>query len=178
MPEEIWKPVRHWEGRYEVSNKGRIRCIATGLIVNTMEICSLGLKNKGKGGSSLRAVHRLVLEAFIGTRPKEMVCRHLDGNSLNNDLSNLKWGTKKENAQDCVKHGRRSHAGSPFIGRTAKLNLAQTILKLAKNKNLTDKQHMKFLKKEFPQSKSVQKQSFKYLYNWTRRRNESKNRKK
>jgi predicted HTH transcriptional regulator len=34
-----------------------------------------------------------------------MQCRHLDGNSKNNNLSNLKWGTPRENQQDRNIHG-------------------------------------------------------------------------
>lgn len=102
MKKEIWKPIISTKGSYEVSNMGKIRCIATKQIANTIEIFNLGKK----GTPGMAAVHRIVLEAFVGPRPKKMVCRHLDGNSLNNNLSNLKWGTPKENAQDMVKHGR------------------------------------------------------------------------
>jgi DNA invertase Pin-like site-specific DNA recombinase len=34
-----------------------------------------------------------------------MECRHIDGNRLNNNLSNLRWGTKKENHDDQKQHG-------------------------------------------------------------------------
>jgi DNA invertase Pin-like site-specific DNA recombinase len=34
-----------------------------------------------------------------------MIIRHLDGNSLNNNLNNLKYGTYKENYNDSVRHG-------------------------------------------------------------------------
>lgn len=50
-------------------------------------------------------IHRLLLEAYVGKCPKNMECRHLDGNKLNNNLSNLKWGTRSENRQDAVRHG-------------------------------------------------------------------------
>ncbi len=53
-------------------------------------------------------VHRLVAAAFHGPRPTGLVCRHLDGNGLNNRASNLKWGTYKENSQDTIDHGRQS----------------------------------------------------------------------
>jgi hypothetical protein len=51
-------------------------------------------------------VHTLVLLTFVGPRPKGMGCRHLDGNRLNNRLSNLSWGTQTQNMKDCIKHGR------------------------------------------------------------------------
>jgi hypothetical protein len=59
-----------------------------------------------KGTTATIKLHRLVLEAFIGPRPQGMVCRHLDGNKLNNRLSNLLWGTPAENAADRVLHGQ------------------------------------------------------------------------
>ncbi len=58
-----------------------------------------------KGKSYIKLIHRLVLETFVGPCPKGMQCRHLDGNSQNNHLSNLKWGTPSDNRQDAVKHG-------------------------------------------------------------------------
>jgi len=50
-------------------------------------------------------MHCLVLEAFVGPCPKGMQCRHLDGNRKNNNLSNLCWGTYKENGEDRKVHG-------------------------------------------------------------------------
>lgn len=54
-----------------------------------------------------RSIHRLVLETFVGLCPAGMQCRHLDGIKTNNRLSNLKWGTGSENAQDEIRHGGR-----------------------------------------------------------------------
>lgn len=43
-------------------------------------------------------VHRAVCEAFHGLPPFDnAVVIHLDENALNNNPSNLKWGTQKEN---------------------------------------------------------------------------------
>lgn len=51
-------------------------------------------------------VHRLILWAYVGPKPKENYeCRHLNGDPLDNRLCNLKWGTHKENMQDQIKHG-------------------------------------------------------------------------
>ena len=50
-------------------------------------------------------VHTLVLNAYVGTKPMGYVCRHLNGNSLDNRLSNLCWGTVKENVHDSIRHG-------------------------------------------------------------------------
>lgn len=47
----------------------------------------------------------LILLSFVGPCPSGMQCRHLDGDKKNNHLSNLKWGTPKENIQDAIQHG-------------------------------------------------------------------------
>lgn len=53
-----------------------------------------------------KGIHQLVCEAFHGKKPSDMheVC-HKDGNRQNNCASNLRWGTRKENAADREKHG-------------------------------------------------------------------------
>jgi hypothetical protein len=51
-------------------------------------------------------VHKLVAEAFHGTKPVGCEIRHLDGNKTNNRADNLAYGTKKDNAADRDAHGR------------------------------------------------------------------------
>ena len=51
-------------------------------------------------------VHRLVLLTFVGPRPAGMVVRHFpDRNPNNNCLSNIQYGTPKENSADQLFHG-------------------------------------------------------------------------
>jgi len=47
----------------------------------------------------------LLLDTFIAPRPLNAVCRHLNGDSLNDNLENLCWGSQKENIKDALKHG-------------------------------------------------------------------------
>lgn len=61
------------------------------------------------GKQCKKLAHRLVLEAFVGPCPEGMQCRHLDGNPQNNHVSNLCWGTAKENAGDKRRHGTQVH---------------------------------------------------------------------
>lgn len=65
-------------------------------------------------------VHRLILEAFVGPCPDGMECCHGDGNPANNDISNLRWDTRRANTADAIRHGTLNDwrgAGNP----TAKL---------------------------------------------------------
>jgi len=50
-------------------------------------------------------LHRFICEAHHGACPEEMECRHMDSDKLNNAASNLKWGTRSENAADKERHG-------------------------------------------------------------------------
>lgn len=54
-------------------------------------------------------VHSLVAAKFLPPRPsmKHEIC-HIDGNRRNNLVSNLRWGTRKDNASDRERHGRTS----------------------------------------------------------------------
>jgi hypothetical protein len=57
-----------------------------------------------------REIHTLVAEAFHGPRPAGMDVRHLDGDSLNNCVENLRYGTRTENHLDAVAHGTHHNA--------------------------------------------------------------------
>lgn len=125
----MWKPIPETDNRYEASEDGQIRNVAlpvtivrrgsswtrmtTGKVLKTHrfrrkssapEYEFVWLRVGGK--SKRRAVHALVLDAFVGPRKNWEQCRHLDGNSLNNKLSNLCWGTPEENRADIRRHGR------------------------------------------------------------------------
>lgn len=58
------------------------------------------------GVITTRLIHQLVLEAFIGPCPSGMECCHFpDRNPANNNLDNIRWGTRLDNIQDAIKHG-------------------------------------------------------------------------
>lgn len=116
---EKWKPIKNYEGLYDVSNYGRIR---TYYDENTRKISNIpkikeqitdedGYKkillyanHKGFIPKNIQ-IHRLVLETFIGPCPKNMKASHLDGDRTNNRLNNLKWETHHENEQRKTESG-------------------------------------------------------------------------
>lgn len=82
------------------------------------------------GSTFFRRVHHLVLEAFVGRRPKDLVCCHYDGNPSNNRVDNLRWDTLSANAEDSVRQRLQRHLArlkkegrgffqDSFSGRTA-----------------------------------------------------------
>ncbi|MDE2258725.1 MAG: NUMOD4 motif-containing HNH endonuclease [Betaproteobacteria bacterium] len=117
---EQWAPVRGFEGRYEVSTFGQVRSLLVRSRVKRARSDgehhhlhtrrgSNGYQRvrltDSKGGQANYYVHRLVLESFIGPSPIGFECRHLDGNRGNPKLTNLQWGSHKENYKDSVCHG-------------------------------------------------------------------------
>jgi len=58
------------------------------------------------GKSKMCKVHRLVLEAFKGPAPAGLISLHEDDVKSHNRLSNLRWGTEKENKADAIRNGR------------------------------------------------------------------------
>ncbi|WAW11629.1 HNH endonuclease [Acinetobacter phage nACB1] len=110
----IWKPIPNFEG-YDVSDQGQVRSWrpknGRGSLLTTPHLLSLtpfsdsDYLRVNLGGKS-RRVHQLVLEAFVGPCPKGHLVMHLDDDCTNNNLSNLKYGTPKENLEDMVKKNR------------------------------------------------------------------------
>lgn len=77
-------------------------------------------------------VSRLVLIAFVGPPPENTECCHDDGDCTNNNLTNLRWDTRKANHRDAVRHGRKGHCRSP----NAKLTV-QNVLDIRSSKENT-----------------------------------------
>ena len=49
-------------------------------------------------------IHKMVLNTYVGDCPAGKECRHLDGDSHNNNIDNLCWGSPEENKADRNKH--------------------------------------------------------------------------
>jgi HNH endonuclease len=60
------------------------------------------------GRGNTQSVHVLVLTAFVGPSPPGCEGLHGDDNPTNNDISNLRWGTRSDNLHDAVRNGKRS----------------------------------------------------------------------
>lgn len=108
---EEWRWIPGFEGRYEVSNLGRILSHRAGSrrVLKSRKSTPYGHQKVILGAAREEAwVHRLVLRAFIGEPEDGQIARHMDGNPGNNSLSNLTWGTPAENNADMMRHGRTS----------------------------------------------------------------------
>jgi hypothetical protein len=66
-------------------------------------------------------IHRLVAMQYLPSQPSpKHEIRHLDGNPLNNNVDNLMWGTKAENVNDKIRHGRSTRGERHGMSRLTK----------------------------------------------------------
>jgi|SRR5882672_4272226 len=119
---EQWLPIPGYENLYKVSTQGRVYSMAR-RARNAMTLKGRFMAQQptrfGHTRVNLRdatgrrmtwSVHRLVALAFLGSQPGGCEVRHLNGVPNDNRLENLAWGTKVENSQDTLRHGRHNWA--------------------------------------------------------------------
>ena len=121
--EEIWKPIKGLENRYEVSNYGNVKSLnynKTGKeqILKQFEN-TWGYMQVFLGANNEYLVAKLVYETFIGPIPKGMQVNHIDENKKNNAVWNLNLMTAKENANWGTRNDRMLKARNKTSERWA-----------------------------------------------------------
>lgn len=113
-----WRELPGWEGLYAISNDGQVKSLPRRrrkderVLVPQREtghpywFVTLWIGKK----PFHKRLHNLMLEAFVGPRPPGMCGLHTDDNPDNNQLSNLRWGTRSDNSFDMVANGNHNHA--------------------------------------------------------------------
>lgn len=146
-PQEIWKDIPGYEGKYQVSNLGNVRhllkerrvtiIIHKRLLRPGKDRDYLKVALRGHGRSTTYRVHRLVAKAFIGN-PIGKEVNHIDGNGKNNTVENLEIVTRLENMQHAKANG--------FIsGKKKKVYPPRSITKYHFSKKLTSRQKPRWL---------------------------------
>lgn len=96
----IWKDVVGFEGRYKVSDDGKVYSVLANRIIKTCvsnKGYELACLRKADGTRKQYTVHRIVASAFIPNKHSLRLVNHKDENKLNNRASNLEWCTVSQN---------------------------------------------------------------------------------
>ena len=99
---EIWKDIEGYEGRYKVSNKGRVYDNKLDKFIGYESlgyICVALCKDKKQKKCR---VHRLVAQTFIPNPENKPWVDQKDTNRINNAVYNLKWCTYSENSRNPI----------------------------------------------------------------------------
>ena len=111
--DEVWLPIPGYEGLYQVSNKGRVKrdSILRPVKTGNYWVVSLSLR----GTATTCRLHVLVLSTFCGPKPFDGAhAAHNDGDTDNNNLTNLRWASPTENQADINRHGRRCRGADVY----------------------------------------------------------------
>ena len=134
LPNEEWRDVVGYEGLYLVSNQGRVVSLQRKVNVgnggwrilpptllkpyiskvgNYIRYC-VSLWNKNR--ISKKRLHRLVAEAFIPNPNKYLEIDHIDTDTSNNCIENLRWCDRKANANNPItlSKSREVRLGKPM----------------------------------------------------------------
>lgn len=142
LPYEVWKDIKDYEGYYQVSNLGRVKSIQRlvkkrdgfktiqGSIlkphIDKKKRIKYCLSKNGKHCYPL--CHRLVAQAFIPNPDNKPCIDHINTDTTDNRVVNLRWVTHKENSnnpltrkhlsENCVfngKYGKDNHLSKPVL---------------------------------------------------------------
>ena len=89
--DEYWKDIEGADGKYQVSNLGRVRKVKYLKPYNIDGYPIVCLDGRAK------AVHRLVAETFLDNPEGKEFVNHKDGDRTNARQDNLEWVTPREN---------------------------------------------------------------------------------
>lgn len=114
---EEWRPIKGYEGQYEVSNHGRIKSLSREENNRTLKD-RIMKQYVGKTGymqvrlcknnqTKLWKVHDLIAKSFIENPYDFPIVNHKDGNKINNDISNLEWCSYSHNIKHAYRTGLR-----------------------------------------------------------------------
>lgn len=140
MKNEVWKPVKDYEGFYEVSNKGRVRSVerldARGQHRKSKIMSVKKVRNTKKvtffrdGKRKTIALKKLVVDAFLGEPKANEKVVFVDGNPDNVCVENLKWQKRAQKKRNIYRF-EDNKTGEVFEGSISDCSEAWGITKTA-----------------------------------------------
>ena len=144
---EEWRDIEGFEGRYQVSNLGRVKSLAK--YNRKTDILLHPTKHKRDGRMSVMLckdvktrkrimVHRLVAKAFVENPKKYTEVNHKDENPENNRATNLEWCDRKYNMNYGTLPQRINEKNKkPVIGWNSEVKVRLSYIREAKKKGYT-----------------------------------------
>ena len=131
---EVWKDIPELEGKYQISNCGRVKSFFSceegkilALTVNRLGYVDIMIRRKKY------LVHRLVALLFVPNPYFYKEINHKDGNKQNNYYENLEWCTRSENMKHAFATGLKENR------RGSQSNAAKSFYQFDKHGNLIRK---------------------------------------
>lgn len=155
-----WRPIPGFEGRYVVNPTGEVRSVARKIQVKRSsgtvyekfvdeKTMYQSPDRKGylmttltdsDGKKRRHFIHKLVASAFfVGPFRPNPVCRHLDGDKVNNQYDNLYIGTVQENIDDKVSHGTELYGEQRWNAKLTERDIAE-IFRLNKKEGVSQRE--------------------------------------
>lgn len=123
---EIWKPVKGYEGLYEVSDFGNVRSLSRragkihikGRVLKPFQnkngyLCVCLSK---AGTTKTVGIHRLVAAAFVSNPNGKKTVNHINEDKSDNRANNLEWLTLRENIHYGTRAERQQQSITESIG--------------------------------------------------------------
>ena len=125
---ETWRQIPSLPN-YEVSDLGCVRQRKTNRPLKAYRTHNgyLRIELSRSGKRINKSIHELVMSAFVGSRPGGFQVNHIDGDKVNNHLSNLEYCTPQENTDHAIRIGIRNIAPKGEKCAASKLTEAQII---------------------------------------------------
>lgn len=133
---EVWKDIKGFEGRYQISDLGRVKSLArfrkgkSGSLVPIPERIMKLKRNRGgylvahlRGDSEKHwTVHQIVALHFIDNPEFKPTVNHKDGDKTNNCVTNLEWSTASEQMVHAIETGLYTPPDLSKIERVSKFD--------------------------------------------------------
>lgn len=152
MEQEIWKDIKGYEGKYQVSSIGRVKSLqristfnnSKGLkkeiIIKTWnDEGYIRVKLSNNSVEKTYRVHRLVANEFLENPFNKSQVNHKNGIKTDNSVENLEWVTNSENSIHAFENNlRKSPLGSNHGNSKLNEQKVLEIRKIGRSKSLKE----------------------------------------